>query len=107
MKRVLPLVLILFVVVTVSACNLTQRRAVTESYKISDQLLESTRKSMRTLCDNGVFPPEKCEELRVKWERARDEFVKAGDALIAANKAGNTVDSILNGIKAEIRRIEQ
>ena len=105
MKRVSSVMVVLLLVLVVG-CASKQHRYISESYNLSDVLLESTRKSMRGLCDNEVFTFEKCTELRLRWEAARDELVKAGDALIEANRAGTTVDTILNDIKDEIRRVE-
>jgi len=91
----------------VVGCNVVQRKSTTESYRISGDLLESTRLSMRALCDNGVFTPEKCAELKASYDLAAERFLEAGKAIKQANKANRAVDDILAGIKSEIRRVEQ
>lgn len=104
-KNVVMAILVLFVL-SCASCNLFQRKAVTESYKISGELLESTRISMRKLCDNGTFTPEKCAELKASYELAASNFIKAGEMLKAANQANIAVDDILASIKSDIRRVE-
>ena len=107
MKRKLTVTLLILALFCIStSCNILQRKSITESYKLSGELLESTRITMRTLCDNGVFTPEKCVELRLSYERAVVNFLKAGDMLKQANRANRAMDDILAGIKRDIREIE-
>ena len=107
MKRKVVATLLILVLFCISTgCMVLQRKSVTESYRVSGELLETTRVVMRTLCDNGTFTPEKCIELRLRYERAAASFLKAGDALKQANRANQVVDDILVGIQNDIRRIE-
>ena len=105
-RNVVVVIAVLLIMNCAVGCNIFQRRAVTESYKMSDELLESTRVSMKKLCDEGVFTPEKCAELKVSWELAQKRLIEAGDALKAANRANEAVDDILAIIKSDIRRIQ-
>ena len=104
-NKVVIVIAVLFALSCVS-CNVFQRKAVTESYRISDELLEATRVSMKKMCDSGVFTPEKCAELKASWEAAQRRLIEAGDALKAVNRANQSVDEILAMIKSDIRRVE-
>ena len=103
MRKALPVVLILVFVV---GCNVLSRRSVTESYKISGDLLESTRVSIHALCDNEILTREKCQELIKSYDIAAKNLYDAGEALKQANRANSITDDILSRIKTEIRRSE-
>ena len=105
-RNVVVVIVVLLIMNCAVGCNIFQRKAVTESYKLSDEMLESTRVSMRKLCNEGLFTPAKCLELKASWELAQKRLVEAGDALKAANRANEAVDDILAIIKSDIRRIQ-
>ena len=77
-RNVVVVIAVLLIMNCAVGCNIFQRRAVTESYKLSDELLEFLQESpMRKLCDEGLFTPEKCAELKVSWELAAKRLIEA------------------------------
>ncbi len=109
MKKNVSLLLLLLLIVLLAGCAVTSSKNLkytANSYAISGDLLESTRVSLRSLCDNGLATPEQCEKWRASYEDAKMKYIIAGDALIDAERMGKAVDNILNGINSEIKTIK-
>lgn len=80
MKKIL---LSLFVVVLVCGCGSWQKTTLT-SYQAIGETLISVKTILKTECDSGELPADKCAEIQTAYNKAITIYEEAGTMAISA-----------------------
>lgn len=84
MKRKFSLAILVIIMLVVCLSCATWKKDTVTGYEATGIALKAAYDVVKPSCDQGIFPADKCLELKSLYNKARLAYIAAGDTLILA-----------------------
>ncbi len=91
MKKYSQIVLIIFIMFILITCAGQTQKTTLTSYEMTGITLEEFHKTAEGLCDAKKISAKDCNDMVAIYAKARNTFQLAGDAIVLAGKATDSV----------------